>query len=36
MKKLNINFCGWGQNWHLGTLAHEGRTLTVGPPGVYQ
>lgn len=27
MKKLNINFCGWGQNWHLGTLAHEGRTL---------
>jgi serine/threonine-protein kinase HipA len=19
MKKLNINFCGWGQNWHLGT-----------------
>lgn len=27
MKKLNINFCGWGQNWHLGTLAHEGRNL---------
>lgn len=27
MKKLNINFCGWGHNWHLGTLAHEGRTL---------
>ncbi|MBJ7309458.1 type II toxin-antitoxin system HipA family toxin [Rugamonas sp. CCM 8940] len=27
MKKLNINFCGWGQNWHLGTLAHEGRAL---------
>lgn len=27
MKKLNINFCGWGQHWHLGTLAHEGRTL---------
>ncbi|MFZ6774955.1 type II toxin-antitoxin system HipA family toxin [Undibacterium sp. SXout7W] len=27
MKKLNINFCGWGQNWHLGTLAHEGRVL---------
>ena len=27
MKKLNINFCGWGQNWHLGTLAHAGRAL---------
>lgn len=27
MKKLNINFCGWRQNWHLGTLAHEGRVL---------
>ena len=27
MKKLNIIFCGWGQDWHLGTLAHEGRTL---------
>jgi len=27
MKKLNIHFCGWGQHWHLGTLAHEGRAL---------
>lgn len=27
MKKLNVNFCGWGQHWHLGTLAHEGRAL---------
>ncbi|MET0266912.1 MAG: HipA N-terminal domain-containing protein [Duganella sp.] len=27
MKKLNINFCGWGQDWRLGTLAHAGRTL---------
>ncbi|MGK5025261.1 hypothetical protein [Janthinobacterium sp. RB2R34] len=27
MKKLNVNFCGWGQHWQLGTLAHEGRAL---------
>lgn len=27
MKKLDVHFCGWGQNWHLGTLAHEGRVL---------
>lgn len=27
MKKLNVHFCGWGQHWHLGTLAHEGRVL---------
>jgi len=27
MKKLNVHFCGWGQHWHLGTLAHQGRTL---------
>lgn len=27
MKTLNVHFCGWGQHWHLGTLAHQARTL---------
>jgi len=27
MKKLQVYFCGWGQQWMLGTLAHAGRTL---------
>lgn len=27
MKKLEVYFCGWGQHWLFGTLAHAGRTL---------
>lgn len=27
MKMLDVQFCGWGQNWQLGTLAHAGRSL---------
>lgn len=27
MKKLDIHFRGWGQNWLLGTLGHAGRSL---------
>lgn len=27
MKKLGVYFCGWGQDWLFGTLAHAGRTL---------
>lgn len=27
MKQLSVMFCGWGANWHLGTLAHSGRHL---------
>lgn len=27
LKKIEAYFCGWGENWHLGTLAHSGNTL---------
>jgi serine/threonine-protein kinase HipA len=27
MKKLDVHFCGWGQAWHLGSLAHAGTVL---------
>jgi serine/threonine-protein kinase HipA len=27
MKKLEVFFCGWGQNWLLGTLADNGTDL---------
>jgi serine/threonine-protein kinase HipA len=27
MKKLEVHFRGWGQDWHLGTLAHADRAL---------
>lgn len=27
MKKLDVYFCGWGQHWLFGTLAHAGRRL---------
>ena len=27
MKKLEVRFCGWGQNWVLGTLADSGEDL---------
>ena len=27
MKSVHVMFCGWGERWRLGTLAHSGRTL---------
>ena len=27
MKKLEVFFCGWGQDWLLGTLADNGTDL---------
>lgn len=27
MKKLQVLYCGWGQRWLLGTLAHSGRDV---------
>ena len=27
MKKLRVVYAGWGEHWHLGTLADDGRNL---------
>ena len=27
MKKLLVRYCGWGESWHFGTLAHDGSEL---------
>ena len=27
MKRLTVHYCGWGQDWPLGTLADDGTTL---------
>ena len=27
MNKIDVLFCGWGQRWHLGTLADNGRQV---------
>lgn len=27
MKKLTVYYCGWGEDWPLGTLADDGRSL---------
>jgi serine/threonine-protein kinase HipA len=27
MKKLDVHFCGWGQQWQMGTLAHAGSAV---------
>lgn len=29
MKKLAVHYCGWGEDWPLGRLADDGRTLLV-------
>jgi len=27
MKILSVHYCGWGEDWHLGTLADDGQSL---------
>lgn len=27
MKKIHVNYLGYGENWHLGTLAEQGQQL---------
>lgn len=27
MKKLKVIYAGWGEHWHLGTLADDGKTI---------
>ena len=27
MKKVQVFYAGWGEHWHLGTLADDGRSL---------
>lgn len=27
MKRIEVDYAGWGERWHLGTLVQDGRTL---------